>query len=153
MNIDLVSECRSVTTGCGFVVRKHRFAWIRVDPLYMSFGFAICAWDCSKFRIILSNLSSFSIFWTRVHHYDVCVCVCIYIYIYIWEMNNHSHIWRQTVGTIFGAVWTTRSLMFFTVSKNTAKQLKLSDLSGYLTPMPKSVSERKVCLIHKIFSL
>jgi hypothetical protein len=43
--------------------------------------------------------------------------------------------------------------MFFTLPKNTAKQLKLKDLSGGLTPMLELTSKRKIFSVHKIVSL
>jgi hypothetical protein len=43
--------------------------------------------------------------------------------------------------------------MFFTLPKNTAKQLQLRDPSGGLALMPKLAYERKVCSMHKIISL
>jgi hypothetical protein len=47
-----------------------------------------------------------------------------------------------SVGTVSGTVWTARSSMSFMLSKNIAKQLKLRDPSGGLTPMPKLVSAK-----------
>jgi hypothetical protein len=41
--------------------------------------------------------------------------------------------------------------MFFTLPKNTVKQLKLRDHSEGLAPMPKLAHERKICSMHKIF--
>jgi hypothetical protein len=43
--------------------------------------------------------------------------------------------------------------MFFTLSKNITKQLKLRDIYEGLAPMHKLASKRKVCLMHKIINL
>jgi hypothetical protein len=50
-------------------------------------------------------------------------------------------------------VGTVHSSIFFTLPKNTTKQLKLRNPLGGLILMPKLASERKVYSMHKIINL
>jgi hypothetical protein len=87
----------------------------------------------------------------RVHNHDEVFYFLFYFF--VCETNNCSYRQCQTVGTCSFMVRIARSLMFFTLLKNTAKQLKLKDPSGGLALMHKLVSKIKVCSMNKIISL